>query len=262
MATKKITELTETTSVINDDILPIVTDVGGSPVTKKIKVSTLFSDDIHNVALHTALGLTGVDGWIPDSDTWVYVSSTSFKIEGKDVTSKFPKGTKIRIDQTGLKYFYVISTAFSTDTTVTVTAGDDYTIANATISSPSYSYANNPLGFQHWFTWTPTGAGSGSLTFSSLTVGYAKFSISGDTLTYSLRVTGTTGGTTSTVLYATLPVNCTGIAVAQAGYVIDTTENGGWAFLNTTRVGVAWFDRRNWGIGAGRGVAASGSYQI
>ncbi len=34
-----------------------------------------------------------LDGWIYDTDTWTYVSATSFKITGKDVQYKFPKGT-------------------------------------------------------------------------------------------------------------------------------------------------------------------------
>ena len=39
-------------------------------------------------------GIMGWDGWQADSDTWVYLSATSFKIEGKDVTSKFTKGNQ------------------------------------------------------------------------------------------------------------------------------------------------------------------------
>ena len=41
MADAKITELEELTVAENDDVLAIVDDPGGSPVTKKIKVSNL-----------------------------------------------------------------------------------------------------------------------------------------------------------------------------------------------------------------------------
>ena len=87
-------------------------------------------------------------GWIPVSDTWTYVSATSFKITGKDVRDRFPKGTKIKLVQSGSqKYFYVIATAFSTDTTITITGGSDYSLANEAISGQAYSYAAAPQGF-------------------------------------------------------------------------------------------------------------------
>lgn len=44
MANKKITELTELTEVDNNDVIAIVDDPGGSPLTKKIKVSNLVGD--------------------------------------------------------------------------------------------------------------------------------------------------------------------------------------------------------------------------
>lgn len=87
------------------------------------------------------------DGWCYDTDTWVYVSATSFKVTGKDVRYKFPKGTKIKLVQTTTKYFYVVATAYSTDTTITVTGGSDYTLANAAISGQAYSYAASPQDY-------------------------------------------------------------------------------------------------------------------
>jgi len=89
-----------------------------------------------------------LDGWIYDTDTWTYVSATSFKIAGKNVAYRFPKGTKIKLVQSGsTKYFYVTAATFSTDTTVTITGGSDYTLASATISGQAYSYADAPQGY-------------------------------------------------------------------------------------------------------------------
>ena len=89
------------------------------------------------------------DGWCYDTDTWSYVSTTSFKVSGKDVRYRFPKGTKIKLVQSGAtKYFYVIATAYTSgNTTITITGGSDYTLANATISGQAYSYAAAPQGF-------------------------------------------------------------------------------------------------------------------
>lgn len=88
----------------------------------------------------------GSDGWIDSTQTWAYVSATSFKITGTDVTAQFPVGTKIKLTQTTAKYFYVTAATFSTDTTVTV-ASPTYTVANAAITSPMYSYMETPQGY-------------------------------------------------------------------------------------------------------------------
>jgi len=100
------------------------------------------------------------NGWIPDSDTWIYVSSTSFKITGKNVTSKFPVGTKIKLTQTTVKYFYVTAAAFATDTTVTIAGGSIYTLANATIVNPYYSYAETPQNYPFYAIWETIKVGS------------------------------------------------------------------------------------------------------
>ena len=113
-------------------------------------------------------------GWLRDSDTWVYVSATQFKITGKDVTARFPVGTKIKLTQTTTKYFYVVATAFSTDTTVTITGGSDYNLANAAITDPCYSYVETPQGFPGYFNWVPTLTG-----FSVNPSGVYRFSMSG-----------------------------------------------------------------------------------
>ncbi len=114
----------------------------------------------HNTdGTHKSTKVAGIDGWVQDSDTWVYVSVSSFKIVGKDVTAKFPKGTKIKLTQTSAKYFYVTAASFSTDTTVTITGGTawEYSLANAAITSPYYSYMATPQGFpEEGLNYTPT----------------------------------------------------------------------------------------------------------
>ena len=78
----------------------------------------------------------GLDGWVYDTDAW-YVQQISptyqFKIVSKDVRYRFPKGTKIKLVQSGAtKYFYVIAAAYTSgNTIVTITGGSDYALANA-----------------------------------------------------------------------------------------------------------------------------------
>ena len=62
MANKKITELTEETSPVGADLLPLVDDVSGTPTTKKVTVSNLMtlapvqSADISGLATQVSLG--------------------------------------------------------------------------------------------------------------------------------------------------------------------------------------------------------------
>jgi hypothetical protein len=163
-------------------------------------------------------------GWIP-SAALVYVSASSFKITGVDVTTTYTKGTKIKLTQTTDKYFYVTGSSFSTDTTVTVTAGSDYTVANAAITSPYYSYASNPQGFPTWFNYTPVLAGF-SIDPTGIEGG---FFIIGDVCTIRIYMSGsgTSNATTFTVT-APLPA-ISGKYHSSLGPTIDNsayTTNG------------------------------------
>lgn len=98
-----------------------------------------------------------VTGWIDAvnpstgaADTWTYASASSFTISGVDRTSVFTAGTKIKLTQTSAKYFIVLSSTFSTDTTVNVDGRGVYTVANAAISSPYISRVYHPAGFPDW----------------------------------------------------------------------------------------------------------------
>jgi hypothetical protein len=96
------------------------------------------------------------DGWTASSDTWTYASASTFTIAGVDRTAIYTKGTRLKFTQTSVKYAVVVSSSFSTNTTVTIAVNTDYTIANAAITSPHYSYQINPQGYPDWFTFTPT----------------------------------------------------------------------------------------------------------
>jgi hypothetical protein len=94
------------------------------------------------------------NGWQRDTDTWIYGSSSYFYIAGKNVTARFPRGTKISIIQGGtVKYWYVNYSEFSYgNTSVVLALTPDFTLENAAITSPRYSYASNPQGFPACFT--------------------------------------------------------------------------------------------------------------
>lgn len=125
--------------------------------------------------------ITPKDGWVADTDTWVYVSATSFKIVGADRRTKFPKGTRVSYNDGSVDYGVVVATAFSTDTTVTLATNDDYSIANATLTAPRFSYASRPQSYPSWFNYTVTFTG---LTSPPSTV--SRFSVANGTCFWSV----------------------------------------------------------------------------
>lgn len=161
MADAKITALTALTTPALEDLIPIVDDPSGTPVTKKISVLNLIST-----------------GWSEITDTWAYASATTITVPS-GAASLYQKGDKLRLTQTTVKYFYIVGVA---DTVLTVTGGSDYTVANAAITDIAISRASDPFGFPGYFSFTPV--------FTNLTVGSAtnigRFTLSG------LRVHGFT----------------------------------------------------------------------
>jgi len=161
------------------------------------------------------------DSWVLDEDDWVYVSANSFKIEGKDVTSRFPTGTKIKCTNSTVKYFNVVSSVFSTDTTVTIFGAGTYSLANTAISSNYYSYAEFARSFPSLMTTLSqlqTGwiLDSNTWIYSSAT----SITVSGKDVTSYFPIGTKIKFTQTTVKY---------FVVADASYVSDTilTLTGG-----------------------------------
>lgn len=176
---------------------------------------------------------SNTDGWITSSDTWVYASASTFTIAGVDRTTTFTKGTRLKFTNSGTKYAVVVSSSFSTNTTVTIAVNTDYTIANAAISSPYYSYAASPQGYPTWYTFATTYAG-----FSANPTQVTRFSILGSqcTVLFGAHNEGTSNATTLTM---TVPVAsiASGPPIMVTGRAVDNGgENIGMASLpaNTT----------------------------
>lgn len=140
-----------------------------------------------------ALSTSATDGWTDHTAyTWTYASASTFTIAGVDLTTTFTKGTRLKFTQTTVKYAVVVSSSFSTNTTVTIAVNTDYTIANAAISANYYSYQANPQGYPGIFNWTPTYL---NVTPGNGTV-RAKFSVVG---TQVLSIIVLTFGSTSSM---------------------------------------------------------------
>ena len=102
------------------------------------------------------------DGWQTVTDSWTYASATTINVPS-GAASLYQKGDKIKMTNSGVKYFVVTVVA---DTLLTVVGGSDYTVANAAITSPYYSHTDNPLGFPQYFNYTPTGISASNSTLT------------------------------------------------------------------------------------------------
>lgn len=180
------------------------------------------------------------DGWLAAGVTWTYASATTFTISG-DYSAIFALGDKIKLTQTTVKYFYIVGVAFSSGTTtITITGGNDYTLANATISANYFSKATSPNGFPQWFTWTPTLTGfsaqPGTVT--------ALFQIIGDTC--RLQMTQITAGTSNatTVTITNLPVKSK-TRTNQNWFELCRTYNNG-AYVTTPGFSVIVSNSSTW----------------
>lgn len=145
-----------------------------------------------------SLFLNTMDGWVEPDETWTYVSATTFTTPG-DLTTRYNVGDKIRLTQTTAKYFYVTGVSFGSGvTTVTVNGGSDYSLANAAITSPSYSKTITPNGFPQWFNFSTTWTGSGGNPSLGNGTQVSRFSLTGKTAFVKIRIvfgSTTTGGT-------------------------------------------------------------------
>lgn len=167
------------------------------PSSSDTVVTLTATQTLTNKTLTAPITQGNVDGWVQSTDSWGYASATTFTIAGVDRTALFTKGTRIKLTQTTTKYFVVVGSVFSTNTTVTVTGGADYSLVNAAITSPAYSYQMNPQGYPGWFNHTPTWSGFSADPSS----GQIRFRVDGSLCTYSVHAnsSGTSNATTCTI---------------------------------------------------------------
>lgn len=183
----------------------------------------------------TTSSTAATDGWTDDTArTWTYASATAFSVSG-DVTAIFTKGTRIKLTQTTVKYFVVVSSVFSTgNTIVNVTGGTDFSVANATISSNYYSYQVNPQGYPTWFSYTPTltwSNNSGSNPSGTPANISNKFSVIGSACTVSNFQDGFAAGTNVIRIQITMPISPSGLS-SNTGVISNSdTPNNTTGFI-------------------------------
>lgn len=135
-------------------------------------------------------------------------------------------------------------------------------------SVPSFNNANliqEPIYETRWLTWKPTYGATGSMTYTTVTEEIARYMVSQKSLSITLRSFGTTGGSASNALDASLPFSFTAPMNGQfsvprlfdgaslAGIISDHTNN----VIRFSR-----YDNANFGLGANRYIMATGTVEL
>lgn len=164
--------------------------------------------------------VVGSDGWVPDTNAPTFATANSFTAGASDLTAVYSVGTRIKLTQTTVKYFVVTASVFGAGTTtVTVSGGSDYTLANAAITTPFYSYVVNPQGFPGWFNWTPTVTGFTGATTNT----FCRFSQLGRVTTFSIDIQGTSNAAGFTI---SLPPGFTTVTGQNQIQIVRVTNSG------------------------------------
>lgn len=167
------------------------------------------------------------DGWLV-GDAMTYVSAQSVTVAG-NLTTKYRKGTKIKLTNDGGTDYYVVKTATYSDpsTTITFATSTDYALANSAITNPYYSYESSPQGYPHWFNFTPTVVANGGGSFTP-SWRVARFNISGGSCFMNLTTNAHTIAGTVNSLDIDLPINnvetTTGYEEGLTGFSQTSTQ--------------------------------------
>lgn len=178
-----------------------LTDQGSTPTTPSSGKTRIYtkSDGLYIVnAAGTVTGPLAVsstgaaaDGWTAATGTWTYASATTITVPS-GAAAIYSVGDKVKLTQTTVKYFYIVNVA---DTLLTVTAGSDYSVANAAITSPYYSHTTTPVGFPTFFNYSPSIAAAGASTPPSYSTVLAHFSLNGKWCNLLVDLDNSSGGT-------------------------------------------------------------------
>jgi hypothetical protein len=236
MANKKITDLTELTEAASDDYLEIVDTSANT--SKKISLENLTGGLATSTHNHDHGNLTGLgdndhpqyllsastnypraDGWIPVSDTWTYASATTITVPS-GATNIYSVGDKFRLTANSVVLQGYIVKVENKLLTVVGNALTDYTFSNI-----SYSKSATPLGFPHWFSWTPTITWVGGTTDpTSFTILAARYVTVGNLVFCMLRGSLTRGSGDRSYLSLTAPVTISNMASGSAHHNINGNE--------------------------------------
>ncbi len=213
----------------------------------------------------STITLIGIDGWTTYTGSFVYVTASAITTSGCQV-GIFQKGTKLKFTQTTIKYANVLSSDYvAPNTLIYIPVNKDYVVDNAVISNPYYSYSEYPQNWPDWFNYTPTYSAMSPMTYTSVVTEIAMYKINGRTVTVLIRCRGTTGGTATPIIYATIPISAsiTGdILPSGYGSIYDNANLTGQVLIGENLLNVRRYDGANWGLGTTRYLNVGAIYKM
>jgi hypothetical protein len=208
----KISSLPEDTAPSTDDYVAGVD--AGPTSTKRYLLSrliTLFFANVPTGSIFSGMVKKLWNGWVTQSGDWTVLSSTTISVPTADA-DLMSFGTRVWIDQTTDKYFYVKG---KSGTTITLTGGSEYSLAVSSITAGYFSNEATPAGMPPGFDFTPT--------YGNLTVGAGantgRFSINGGYVDGYTRWVYGVGSSVGSNPYLNLPTN------ASTEYITTGTHN-------------------------------------
>lgn len=148
----------------------------------------------------------------------------------------------------------------------TLSAGAGYTW-----TVPTYTAKNliqEPIYETRRLLYQPAYSASGSMTYTSVSTSHAFYRIRGAWISVWVNALGTTGGTASTLLYATLPFEPASAVVDAKSYGTAAEGATNLAIYGATATGppmkaaIGRYDAANWGLGVNRRINFAMDYAI
>lgn len=145
-------------------------------------------------------------------------------------------------------------------TITNATSGDEYVVIgrfNAMLTSgAAYQWSvpspnvvvNRPITETRWLNWNPQFSASGSMTYTGVTINTGRYKIRSRSLDIQLNASGTTGGTASNILIATLPF--TSARSMVVGAVLTAGVFGGSYVTATGNLSIVKYDLTNFVLGS------------
>lgn len=130
--------------------------IAGTAVTAMVRLNGPDVEHASNAAVamnlvdeHANLIFNALDnGWVDPVETPTKGTGSTLVFTGVDRTSTYEVGDKVMYTDTTVKFGYITSSVFSTDTTLTITGGSDYALVGSpTAGTFYYSKASSPVGF-------------------------------------------------------------------------------------------------------------------
>lgn len=150
--------------------------------------------------------------------------------------------------------------------TATLSAGAGYTWSVPTFTS--INLVQRPTFTTRYLNYQPVYSASGSMTYTSVTTTIARYRINNSSCDAWIRASGTTGGTASTTIAATLPMNGTQAASTPTGcgFVADSGNVAGVVSYSSStsphRIAAAKYDSSNFALAAGKIMDVQMMYEI